>query len=441
MAPQDPATQAGAAAPARSARSLVTVAAVVLLAVTAVMVGKFLNGDFKDAEVWYDAGRRVLAGESLAGLPQYRYPPTFAVLVSPLCALGFPAFFFIWYAINVALFGLSLRLSVRLAGEEAAGGDLRAYWLPVVLTAVFAMDNLFLGQTNILVMACVYWALLASFRGRDWLAGLPLGAAIAIKAFPAPLMVYFLYRGRLRTVASTLASIAFFLLLVPAPARGLGRNWREVRAWGQRVVMPYLSRGEAGDWGQHSLDIGNHSVPAVARRLLSRVDASVAVRNDRPLYVNVANLSEPQVNLVVLAVFGALGIGFVAASGWRPPRSREEKAVEYSLAILLVILASALSWTYFFVMLLLPLVTAVRLLRTPRRIGAGAAWALRAALALLVMAVVLLSPSARFTQYVRAAGSLCWATVALFTGLAFARRDLRRAEAAATRGPLSQAQR
>ena len=87
-----------------------------MVLLTAYMAGKYLHHDFKDAEVWYDAGRRVLKGWTLANLPHYRYPPTFAVLVAPLCALGFAPFYFAWYVINLWLFGAMVVLSMAGLG-------------------------------------------------------------------------------------------------------------------------------------------------------------------------------------------------------------------------------------------------------------------------------------------------------------------------------------
>ena len=407
---------------ARAAAVARVVAAVLLVLVTVTMVLKFRAGDFKDAEVWYDAGRRVLTGETLTQLPHYRYPPTFAVLVAPLCALPFAAFFFLWYGLNVALLAVSARLAVRLAIPEGVAVEPRYYWLPSLLVAVFAVDNWFLGQTNILIMALMYWTFLESSRGREWLGGLPLGAAIAIKAFPAPVLAYFLFRGRVRLVAATVLSCGFFLLLVPGPARGFGRNLVEVRDWGDRVVMPYLSRGEAGDWGQHSLDFGNQSLPAVARRYLTQVDAYVAARErGTPMYVNFVDLRESQVNAVVLGLFAALAAAFVAACGWRRPRSPEAQAVEYSLVLTMLLMVSAISWTYFFVVLLLPITVALRLLKVPGRLGGFSSTALRVSLWGLVLATVLLA-----NHYARAMGSLFWATVVMFAALAIAGRDLRR---------------
>jgi len=412
-------------------RWVIVAAAVLLLLVTAVMVGKLLKGDLKDAEVWYDAGRRALSGESLVGLLHYRYPPAFAVMVSPLCLLPFSAFFLVWYAANVALFLASLRLAAALVCAPSGWRDLPRQWAPAAVVVVFAIDNLFLGQTNILVMALVYWAMREVERGREWWAGAPLAAAVATKVFPLPLLGYFAYRGRVRMVAGTVLWCAFLLLVLPAPLRGFGRNLEEMGEWGSRVVMPYLSRGEAGDWGQHALDFGNQSVQAVAHRLLTRVDAYVAARQRAaPVFVNVASLSEAEVNWLVLAAFGALGASFLAACGWRRPREPRRQAVEYSLAIILVLLVSALAWTYFFVMLLLPVAAALELLRRGEDLSAASRWGLRVGVAAVVASVPLLA-----NWYARALGSVCWAALALYVGLALACRDLRRAEAEARGSP------
>jgi hypothetical protein len=404
-------------------------AGVLLFLVTGVMIGKFLHGDYKDAEVWYDAGRRVLAGESLAYLPHYRYPPTFAVLVAPLAALGFGAFFFIWYALNVVLFAVSLWMAVRLVGSrETEILRTRYFWMPALLVAAYAIDNLFLGQTNILIMALVYWGYWEDTRGRQWRAGVPLGAAIAIKAFPAPLLVYFLYRLRLKVVAAAVLSCAFFLFVLPAPARGFWRNVDEVGDWVERVAMPYLSRGEAGDWGQHGIDLRNQSLPAVARRFLTDVDAQVMAREREPIHVNFVDLPDGAVNVIVLAAFAALGIGFLWAGGLRRPRSALGLAAEYGLATTLLLLVSALSWTYFLVMLALPLAAALRLM-DERALDGRVRTVLRASLWGTGMAAALL-----VSDQARAAGNLFWGTVLLFLALAYAYRRLRQAAPGSPRG-------
>ena len=413
------------------------VAVALLLLVTAVMVGKFVRHDYKDAEVWYEAGRRALEGRSLAGLPHYRYPPTFAVLVAPLTALGFGPFFFVWYAVSVGLFGAAVWVTRQLTLEPHPLAPLRArrgdagglhqgrphLALAVALVAVYAIDTLFLGQTNILIMALVYWAFVEEARGRQWVAGAPLGAAIAIKVFPAPLLLYFAFRLRWRVVAAAVLCCLFLLFVLPGAARGFERNFREMADWADRVALPFVSRGEAGDWGQHSLDFGNQSLTGVAGRLLMAVNAQVAAREGPDIYVNVADLDAAQVRLVVLVVSLALGLVLVWAIGWRRPADGLRQSTEYSLAVTLLLLTSALSWTYFFVMLLLPAAVAVRLVAEGDRIGRVSVGMLKAALFGVGAATALL-----VSQHARALGCVFWASTLLFAGLALAARRLRRQE-------------
>lgn len=405
----------------RSRRGATAVFAALFLLLTAYMVAKYLHRDLKDAEVWYDAGRRALTGRPLVGLAHYRYPPAFAVMIAPLCLLPEPAFFFLWYLLGVALFLVSVYLAARLVTPSAAWRDLPGYRLSALLVAVLAIDNVVLGQTNLLVMALVYWTFLEVERGREWLAGLPLAAAIAVKVFPAPLLLYFLYRRRWRAAVSAAACCVILFLLLPAPLRGFRHNYQEAFAWGARVVMPYLERGRAGDWGQHALDFGNQSLQAVAHRLLRPVDAGVqARRRPAPLLVNVAGLSEDRVNHAVLALFALLGGSFLVACGWSGPRSSLEQAVEYSMATILLLLVSALAWTYFFVMLLLPVTTALALLRASAVGRSTRAWLLAGLWGLGVATLLLVSAHAR------ALGCLFWAALIAYVGLARARWELRR---------------
>ncbi len=395
-----------------------------LVLVTAAMIGKYLHQDTKDAPVWYDVGRRVLAGRPLVGLTSYRYPPTFAVLIAPLCALPFAGFFFVWYTANVALFFAALKQTARLTGGRAA-------WPVALVAAVYAVDNLFLGQTNLLVMVLLYGSFLYLLRGREWASGAPLGLSIAVKVFTLPVVFYLLYRRRWRAAASTVLSCLFFLLLFPAPVRGLRRNAREVREWGRRVVEPYLSQGKAGDWGQHALDFGNQSLQAVAHRWLTRVDANVAARRGAPIYVNFVRLSESQVNRVVLAAFALLALVFLAACGRRAPETKDREAAEYALVTIGLLLVSAIAWTYFFVMMLLPLAVAWRLVgrgysggypHGPRGTSLTARISLQIALAAFFIATALLR-----VHYLRALGSLCLTSLALYLALAAAVWDMRKA--------------
>jgi hypothetical protein len=96
---------------------------------------------------------------------------------------------------------------------------------------------------------------------------------------------------------------------------------------------------------------------------------------------------------------------------------------EYGLATTLLLLVSALSWTYFLVMLALPLAVVLRLMDV-RGLDGRTRTALRVSLWGMGLAAVLL-----VSYYARAAGNLFWGTALLFLALAYACRGLRRVAA------------
>jgi hypothetical protein len=166
----------------------------------------------------------------------------------------------------------------------------------------------------------------------------------------------------------------------------------------------------------------------VARRFLTDVDAQVMAREREPIHVNFVDLPDGAVNVIVLAAFAALGIGFLWAGGLRRPRSALGLAAEYGLATTLLLLVSALSWTYFLVMLALPLAAALRLM-DERALDGRVRTVLRASLWGTGMAAALL-----VSDQARAAGNLFWGTVLLFLALAYAYRRLRQAAPGSPRG-------
>ena len=110
-----------------------------------------------------------------------------------------------------------------------------------------------------------------------------------------------------------------------------------------------------------------------------------------------------------------LALVLAYACGWRATDDPLRRTTEYALATTLLLLTSALSWTYFFVMLLLPAAVAVRLSSERERLGRLPVSLLRASLIGLGAALVLLA-----SQYARALGCVFWASLLLYMSLAVA---------------------
>ena len=152
----------------------------------------------------------------------------------------------------------------------------------------------------------------------------------------------------------------------------------------------------------------NQSLIGVSNRLLRRVDADAASAPDRPVYVNVADLSFPVVNAIVVGIALALGIIFSAVMPRRDMRTAESDAIEFSLLLLLMLMITPLSFGYFFCWLMLPFAVAAQ----QELAGKGSAilwWGLPA-LALLAVGLI-------FPRGAQLYGNTFFATLLLFIGL------------------------
>ena len=133
----------------------------------------------RDFEVYWQAGTRAIAAESLYrpedGHYQFKYLPAFALAVSPLSALSLPLAKMLWYALSVGLIFLILFCSWRLLPRH-----LQPAWILILLTLVvvakFFGHELTLGQSNLLMLALVLLALGQIRSGKETWAGLLLGA-------------------------------------------------------------------------------------------------------------------------------------------------------------------------------------------------------------------------------------------------------------------------
>jgi len=146
------------------------------------------------------------------------HPPTSVLLALPLARLEYPDAVLAWNTISLAAFLASLAIVAVVLPVP------KTLFLPALVLLTFChplYGSLYQGQLTLLLVLLVTatWALERS--GRSSAAGLVLGAAVAIKLFPAYLVIYYLARGRLRPL---LAATASFLVLTCLTALVLGLN-------------------------------------------------------------------------------------------------------------------------------------------------------------------------------------------------------------------------
>jgi hypothetical protein len=140
------------------------------------------------------------AGGMSLSTPEYNLPPLSAAVAVPLVGLPITAAGFVWQ--------LAAAASVALAAVAALGiGRVARPWLhaglvigPLALTLLY-VEGLHLGTNNYLVLALVGGFAWLYLRGSEAPAGALLGIAIAIKLWPAVLVVVALRERRLRAAA------------------------------------------------------------------------------------------------------------------------------------------------------------------------------------------------------------------------------------------------
>src|SRR5581483_3485359 len=160
-----------------------------------------------DYNVFYMAWQSVLHtggnpyAEQISPATPYLYPPLFAQLFSPLGLLSVQAAAGVWYAIGILALAASLLISERLVFTDTKHKiNFALIALSFVAIARFGLDNLRMGQINLLVVAVVLLALYLFEKNRIWPAAIVLATAISFKLTPALFLIYFLAKREWRFV-------------------------------------------------------------------------------------------------------------------------------------------------------------------------------------------------------------------------------------------------
>lgn len=351
---------------------------------------------------------------------QFMYPPTAALILASLSAFGLLPFIVILVLANSAAWVSSVFLSVYLTTGKALRQHSLLYLIPTACCAPYIWDIYHLGQPNLLLLACMLGAFTCLQLKKEWCAGALIAFAAAIKAFPILSIVYFVYRRQWKAVLSTLAFLCFLLVLLPAPFRGFQRNLQDLKTWNEGMAIHY----EADSIAQRpsrGYSWKNQSLISVANRLLRPVDAFQSKKN--PIYVNLANLEFKHINIIIVIVSLCLCLFYITSMPRYALRTAHTDSIEYAMLLLLILIFTPLSFTYFYVWLLYPLMVAFHVLL----IAPYPSWEKKAIMIWFVICLILLSfmlPALGFDHYLEAIGNTFWACVLLLVGLGWKLRKL-----------------
>ena len=397
--------------PSRPVQSLLLALVIAGCSATPIVNAVGGNDKNKDYPLWYTTGQKFLHDEPLyptnGDVFPFMYPPFAGFVLGALSVLGPVGMVLALIAINAVVLFVAIELSVRMV----AGTPVVSLWLRIVPATVclfFIADMFTLGQPNLGLLVLILGGLMLLRRGHWAWAGTLFALATAIKAFPAVVLVYLLWRREWKAAGAMVLVTAFLLVIVPAPQRGVERNLAELRTWADGMLFSGGEKG-VGQRPEQSVGWRNQSLHGVGQRFLRPANSEADAFDPNVVqYVNVVDLGLKGANAAIAICSALLGLGFILVMPPRAQRTRATEAIEFSLLLLLMTIGTPYAFSYYFVWLIPPLTVCVH---RGGRLGWGT-------VVLVALLVTLGIPSATSTDHTgMALGNLFWAAFALVIAL------------------------
>lgn len=230
--------------------------------VAAMDFGDRLFGDF--AWHYYPMGRYIY---SLGvPVPGYFYPAFFALILSPLGLLSFPAATAVWGVLQVALGVLLCFLCGWKLLDISHRG--RVLFVLLFVTSYPLLNNFKWGQVSVLITLCVLGSVWLYGGGRRMLAAVLLAFAVSIKYYAGVFIVFPLMKRDLRFLAVFVLATAVFVCVLPSVALGPAA-WLEFERSAGSVIADarWAASGPNSQyWGHVVLRLVESGFPAAGAR-------------------------------------------------------------------------------------------------------------------------------------------------------------------------------
>ncbi len=299
-----------------------------------VMLGYFRNTlrkGMSDFKVVHRAATRVLNQENLYNFDDghylYKYSPFFAVLVAPLGVLPlFPAQI-VWLAgICICLFFIMRWSRMMIMGDKPPPPYL--YLLTLLFTSRFWVREIWLGQTDFLMLLFIFLFILSTDRGKELKATFFLALSVMIKPTSLIFVPYLLYKKKFKLIGH-LAIMCIIFLFVPSFVYGISGGLNLLSGW-KTIMLASSPPLLAADV--------NQSLFGFFYRFLTPI----------PFQVNILNLNYIVVNLLIYATAVGLFI-FLLFLNHRLKFVegnfvKHRECIEYSLLLIFMALLSPLGW-------------------------------------------------------------------------------------------------
>ncbi len=308
------------------------------------------------------------------------FSPFFYAAMAPLAMLPDLMASLLWSLTQLASIFVVAALMVALLRRQWPSLEVQAA-IPLAMATPLILNNLALGQSNLLPLALAVLGAFLVASERPIGAGMSFALAVAFKITPALVLGYFgVLKLRWRTLLASGLGLTFALTTLPSAIFGPDKSLRWLSGWWQMVLAPFLSAGtvRTTNLGWHHT---NQSLEAALQRHLTPYGAQAYGALHAAL--DPALLDAEAAHLLANLARGLIFLGLLAlAVRWRKGL-RQGLPFEVALTLLAIPFISPVAWTSHYVMALPAYFVAVN---ARAALAPNSRW--RAALTLALVAAV-----------------------------------------------------
>ena len=204
---------------------------------------------------YYPMGKTIFT-KPLKPISGFFYPPTFAMMILPICQLDIRSAVFVWEAIHIISLIIFMPTILLYLQDYMS---LKAIFLSalIVLGNFAIMHDFKWGQVGLYVTLLILMGLFLTNNNRTFGGALLLAIAASIKLYPLVVIIYLILAGK--TKATVMVLLLSFILMVVVPIAFLGYtytidfycqipplkavfNLKEVASLGGQSLKPALYR-------------------------------------------------------------------------------------------------------------------------------------------------------------------------------------------------------
>jgi hypothetical protein len=267
---------------------------------------------FRDFDIHREIGQWFLSGQNLYDRAvSYPYMPTAAMYFSVLALVDQKTGLALRYTTAVACLWLTCVLLHRMARArfgELPLTNLTLSVVVIVLAGQFILYDLDDGGPHTILLGILVGAVYLAWTGREKLAALWFGLAIALKVTPALLLPFFLWKRQWRLALATAVATTCWIML-PIVWMGPANWWSHQRTW--IVIAAGSAVGYKTSFVHANEDnVRNSGIQAALMRYLITLPPDHPLRQNDPGYLAVLDLPPTLARMLVIAAILALLVTF-----------------------------------------------------------------------------------------------------------------------------------